>query len=187
MANLPLAFIEIVLGGVILDAGIKGASIADVVKGQATQNPISGLTGGGGSSTGSGSGSGGGSGSGKVPNTPAGGYNPQTWAKALLLALGKPVTSQAVANVVRWETAEGGNWNNAARYNPLNTTQTMPGSTNPGFSAGVQAYTSWAQGLQATVKTLENGSYSAILAAVEGPASTFNAAVIGSPWGTTSL
>ncbi len=40
MANLVLAFAELLGGAIILDAGIKGDSIANVVKGQATQNPI---------------------------------------------------------------------------------------------------------------------------------------------------
>lgn len=44
MANLPLAFIELLGGAVLVDAAIKGASIADVVKGQATQKPITGIS-----------------------------------------------------------------------------------------------------------------------------------------------
>lgn len=42
MANLPLAFAELLVGAIVLDAGIKGASLADVVKGQATQTPLPG-------------------------------------------------------------------------------------------------------------------------------------------------
>lgn len=45
MANLPLAFAELLVGGVLIDAGIKGASIADVVKGQAAVTPLSGNAG----------------------------------------------------------------------------------------------------------------------------------------------
>lgn len=48
MANLVLAFAEILAGAIILDAGIKGDSIANVVKGQATQHPLAGSTTGGG-------------------------------------------------------------------------------------------------------------------------------------------
>lgn len=40
MANLVLAFAELLGGAVILDAAIKGDSIANVVRGQATQQPI---------------------------------------------------------------------------------------------------------------------------------------------------
>lgn len=52
MANLPVAFAEILVGAVVLDAAIKGDSIANVIKGQATQHPITGLGSGSGSSTG---------------------------------------------------------------------------------------------------------------------------------------
>jgi murein DD-endopeptidase MepM/ murein hydrolase activator NlpD len=58
MANLPLAFAELLLGAIVVDAGIKGDTITNVVKGQATTHPLS--TGGSSSSSG---GPGGGSGS----------------------------------------------------------------------------------------------------------------------------
>jgi hypothetical protein len=51
MANLVLAFAELLAGAVILDAAIKGDSIANVIRGTATQNPIGGSTAGGGSSS----------------------------------------------------------------------------------------------------------------------------------------
>jgi hypothetical protein len=57
--NLVLAFGEILVGAIILDAGIKGDSIANVVKGQATIHPLPGAGGsssGGGGATGSTSG-----------------------------------------------------------------------------------------------------------------------------------
>lgn len=57
MATLPLAFAELLVGAIILDAGIKGDSIANVVKGQATSHPMpgsGGSSGGAGSSTGAG-------------------------------------------------------------------------------------------------------------------------------------
>lgn len=62
MANLVLSFAELLAGAVILDAGIKGASIADVIQGKAVQTPLlpssssssSSSTGGGGSSSSSG-------------------------------------------------------------------------------------------------------------------------------------
>src|SRR6516164_10049214 len=44
MANLVLAFAELLAGAVILDAAIKGDSIANVIRGTATQNPIGGGT-----------------------------------------------------------------------------------------------------------------------------------------------
>jgi peptidoglycan DL-endopeptidase CwlO len=108
-----------------------------------------------------------------------------TWAQALLVAMRLPVTADNVAAITAWEMAEGGHWYNTAYYNPLNTTQDMPGATVFN-SVGVKAYTSWKQGLQATVKTLKNGYYGGILAALKrGNDSAAVAQAVGaSPWGT---
>ena len=108
-----------------------------------------------------------------------------TWAQALLVAMRLPVTADNVAAVTAWEMAEGGHWYNTAYYNPLNTTQSMPGATVFN-SVGVKAYTSWRQGLEATVKTLKNGYYGAIIEALRrgNDASAVAAAVGASPWGT---
>ena len=108
-----------------------------------------------------------------------------TWAQALLVAMRLPVTADNVAAVTAWEMAEGGHWYNTAYYNPLNTTQSMPGATVFN-SVGVKAYTSWKQGLQATVITLKNGYYGGIIEALRrGNDSTAVAAAVGaSPWGT---
>lgn len=40
MANLPLAFAELLGGGVLAIAGISGASIADVIRGHVTMHPL---------------------------------------------------------------------------------------------------------------------------------------------------
>lgn len=40
MANLPLAFLELLVGAVVIDAGIKGDSIVNVVRGAGTFNPV---------------------------------------------------------------------------------------------------------------------------------------------------
>ncbi len=111
-----------------------------------------------------------------------------TWAKALLKDLGMPLTADNVAAIVAWEMAEGGHWYNDARYNPLNTTQNMPGATVFN-SVGVKAYTSWAQGMRATVITMHNGFYGGILAALRDgdDAEAVAAAVASSPWGTNSF
>ena len=96
--------------------------------------------------------------------------SPQQWASALLGALGDPTTGANIGSLVNWAAREGGNWHNTAYYNPINTTQVMPGSTamnKLGGGVGVQAYTSWQQGIQATVKTLQNGLYGDILAAFQ--------------------
>ena len=108
-----------------------------------------------------------------------------TWARALLVAMRLPVTADNVAAITAWEMAEGGHWYNTAFYNPLNTTQSMPGATVFN-SVGVKAYTSWKQGLEASVKTLKNGYYGGIIDALRrGNDSTAVAAAVGaSPWGT---
>jgi hypothetical protein len=57
MANLVLAFAELLGGAVLVDAAIKGDSIANVIQGKATPHALDG-TGGGGASTGAGGGGG---------------------------------------------------------------------------------------------------------------------------------
>jgi peptidoglycan hydrolase CwlO-like protein len=112
-------------------------------------------------------------------------FNQLTWARALLVAMRFPVTADNVAAITAWEMAEGGHWYNTAYYNPLNTTQSMPGATVFN-SVGVKAYTSWKQGLEATMITLRNGYYGGILDALRrGDDATAVAAAVGaSPWGT---
>jgi peptidoglycan hydrolase CwlO-like protein len=111
-----------------------------------------------------------------------------TWAQAFLKSLGMPMTVDNVAAVLAWEMAEGGHWYNTAYYNPLNTTQSMPGATVFN-SVGVKAYTSWAQGLKATVITIRNGYYGSILEALSrgNDARAVADAVAASPWGTGSF
>lgn len=108
-----------------------------------------------------------------------------TWAQAFLKSLNMRPSVDNLAAVVAWEMAEGGHWYNTAYYNPLNTTQPMPGATIFN-SVGVRAYKSWVQGLKATVITINNGYYGGILAALragnDGQAAA--AAVAASPWGT---
>ena len=111
-----------------------------------------------------------------------------TWAQAFLKSLGVPLTADNVVAIVAWEMAEGGHWYNTAYYNPLNTTQSMPGATVFN-SVGVKAYTSWAQGLRASVITIRNGYYGGILDALRrgNDAQAVADAVAASPWGTGSF
>ena len=111
-----------------------------------------------------------------------------TWAQAFLKSLGMPITADNVAALVAWEMAEGGHWYNTAYFNPLNTTQSMPGATVFN-SVGVKAYTSWEQGLKASVITLRNGYYGGILDALSrgNDAQAVANAVAASPWGTGSF
>lgn len=123
-----------------------------------------------------------------VPAPPApacGPCTPESWARALLAQLGDRATPEDVRAVVAWEQAEGGHWANAASYNPLNTTQPMRGSWTIN-AVGVRAYQSWGDGLRATVITLENGRYGAVLTALRGGncAPCVAEAVGASPWGT---
>jgi NlpC/P60 family len=114
-------------------------------------------------------------------SVPAGGYTPASWARALLAGAGYQPTACNLVAVTAWEAAEGGNWANAATYNPLNDTLPQPGSY-PVNSKHVQAYTSWAQGLTATLTTLSGPDYGAIRSALAGGTSA--QAVASSVWGT---
>ena len=128
-----------------------------------------------------------------------GDVTPTSWAGALLGRLGDQATPDNVRAVVAWERAEGGHWANSAHYNPLNDTEQEFGSYAinsagcawsqallPGHRCGVQAYTSWDQGLGATVNTLNNGYYAGILSALRaGNCAACVADAVGrSPWGT---
>jgi len=75
------------------------------------------------------------------------------FATSLLTGLGAPLTEGNVKALTTWMRFEGGHWKNSAKYNPLNTTLTVPGSTSMN-SVGVKAYANWNEGLQATVSTL---------------------------------
>ena len=117
------------------------------------------------------------------------GFTQTDFAKAVLFGLGAAPSKQSINNLLMWQRMEGGNWNNTARFNPLNTSLQLPGSVNynslldpsnskyvaPGKS-GVQAYTSWDQGLKATISTLtgakaDERGYTAIVDALKSGAS----------------
>ncbi len=116
------------------------------------------------------------------------GYTPLSWAAALLSAGGWPQTSCNLGAITAWEAAEGGNWENSAAYNPLDTTMPEPDSWSMN-SVNVQAYTSWQEGFQATLTTLGNGDYGGILSALSAgnSAQAVADAVAASPWGTGSF
>src|SRR2546429_3801731 len=108
------------------------------------------------------------------------------WAATVLRALGIHQTPGAIQALVGWAKAEGGHWNNDARYNPLNTTQPMPGAGNTGTQGNIKVFRSWDQGIQATVKTLTNGRYGSILNALRaGDPARVAQAIGSSPWGTS--
>jgi hypothetical protein len=120
---------------------------------------------------------------------------PSDFANALLGALGLPDTKNNVDNLIGWARAEGGAGPqfgisaNDDNFNPFNTTLALPGSHGTN-GPGVQSYTSWIEGLQGTVDTLEgSSSYDPILNALKGnaPWAEFSQAVAVSPWGTHGL
>lgn len=117
---------------------------------------------------------------------PAGGsYTPASWASAFLGVIREPDTSCDQAAVVAWEGAEGGAWGNDAEANPLDTTEPEPGDWSIN-SAGVKAFPSWQEGLQANAAAITNGLYGGILSALRAgnSAQAVANAVASSPWGT---
>jgi hypothetical protein len=110
---------------------------------------------------------------------------PPDFAVALVKTLGDPLTAQNIQAIVAWCQREGGAWNSPAHFNPLNTSLKMPGS-HAINGDGVQSYTSWSEGLTATVATLNGASYRRILAALSAGTSVqaVENAIAASPWGT---
>jgi hypothetical protein len=111
-----------------------------------------------------------------------------TWGKTFLRSLNAPYNEETDKFLRAWAQAEG----TPARWNPFATTQKMTGSTttkNPNGtlnSAGVQDYLTWISGVNATTKTILNGKYGPLVAAIRRGESAANMAVaLGeSPWGT---
>jgi hypothetical protein len=114
----------------------------------------------------------------------AGGGNTHDFAVDLLHGLGFPVTASNVQAIMAWCQAESLP-GKGALFNPMNTTQGAPGASNFN-SVGVKNFTSYEQGLQATIKTLKNGHYGPILQALQQGSDAFAVAkaVAASPWGT---
>jgi hypothetical protein len=114
----------------------------------------------------------------------ADGYTPETFAAEVLSRLGVPASAANMNFMTSWMSAEGGNWNNSASYNPLNTSQQMPGELGTmGSQGNIRRYANWEQGLQATVKTIQNGRYSGIVDALKhSDANGAVAALKASPW-----
>jgi len=119
----------------------------------------------------------------------------QDWAVAVLSNLNAPSSPTNLATLLGWTAQEKtglhpappiGPW--ATQWNiPLNTTQPWPGAINVN-PAGVKQYLSLADGAGATVATLTNGLYSAIVANLKNslPASWWTGAARTEldTWGT---
>lgn len=110
---------------------------------------------------------------------------PAGWEADVLSALGDPVGQPNLANLDLWQATEGGSTDNPDAFNPFNTTLGEPGSV-PTNSAGVQDFPTWAEGLDATVRTIEQPNMTPIAAALaqDAPQAQFEAAVNSTPWGT---
>jgi murein DD-endopeptidase MepM/ murein hydrolase activator NlpD len=99
------------------------------------------------------------------------------------LGVSSPNSSQ-IKFMKAWRQHEGAK----ATYNPFNTTQRASGATNYN-GVGVKNYINRAQGLKATLDTLNNGKYGAIITAIKNikDDNDINAAmqaVNDSPWGS---
>lgn len=114
------------------------------------------------------------------------------WAEKVLTTLKLPATTNNINAMLAWMKFEGGhpfNPGSPYTFNPLNTTQKMTGSSSPGGVAGVQAYPDFKTGIDATVKTLSYGFYTAIRNALasNAPPEVTIQAIKTSPWGTTAI
>lgn len=107
------------------------------------------------------------------------------WAAQVLKAGGYPVTATNLKALAGWQASEGG----TAANNPLNTTHGEPGATPYNQNGGypVLNYASPQVGIDATIKTLNNGHYGDIVNLLKQgnySLNDFGKAVQSSPWGT---
>lgn len=104
------------------------------------------------------------------------------WARAFLAALGNSSPDDRTVNwVASWTLGE----NTQAAYNPLATTQPSPCATGDFNFAHVKNYSNHQCGIEASVKTLQNGHYPHILHGLQNndPEEASNAVELGT-WGT---
>lgn len=88
---------------------------------------------------------------------------PPNWQHRLLAVIGAPATEENVKLLDAWARAEDG----TARWNPLNTTYRLYGSTDHN-SVHVQNYHRATEGVCAIALTLVNGYYNGLLGAMQG-------------------
>jgi hypothetical protein len=107
-------------------------------------------------------------------STASGGATPvdsseTAFISAVLSDIGAPATTANVNSLASWFKHEFPSWPPAAQYNPMATTQVMPGSTNfneLGGGQGVQNYPDAKTGATATATALTNGYYPDIVKAL---------------------
>src|SRR5258706_5009461 len=118
------------------------------------------------------------------------------WCRGVLTGIGlgptatnRRKTRRRVTAMLAWKRAENGARpcngvpGEGPAFNGFATTERMPGSTDYN-SVPVQNYLDAQQGVDATVKTLENGRYQGILDALAGANSAdICAAIADSQWG----
>jgi hypothetical protein len=113
--------------------------------------------------------------------------------KAILKGVGAPITDENMKFMYAWRQSEGGK----AKNNPFNTTQPKTNSTFynclkkgiSGCQSGVRNYMNSKDGIDATIRTLQNGRYRNILDALKKGTSAEQTAMAlkSSPWGTGQL
>jgi hypothetical protein len=94
---------------------------------------------------------------------------------SVLHAIGAPVTPNTTAALQEWQRAEGG-----PHDNPMNTTLGQAGAQG----SAIKGYGSTNAGIDATVKTLQNGLYRNVIKAFQNNQSPaqIRQAIINSPW-----
>lgn len=92
---------------------------------------------------------------------------PPFWRQHLLALVGAKQRAENLRLLDAWQRAEGG----AAKWNPLNTTFSLPGASDYN-SAGVKNYPRPVWGVCAIALTLSNGNYGGILADLQAGTKT---------------
>lgn len=88
------------------------------------------------------------------------GHTAASWARDFLAGIGAPTSQQNIDAVVKWETVESGG--GGGLYNPLNSVLGAPGATNVN-SVGVKNYTSYQQGLAASIATFTQTQWAGVV------------------------
>ena len=151
------------VGGVLLWSGLKGTSISATVRSILAGQAPSGDT----ETIGTPTVSETSPTSSASTSTTVTGTSESDWIDSLLSGIGAPDTAANVTSIENWISAEG-DFSAASHNNPLNTTLVTPGSSGGFNSTGVQNYATEADGLAATIETLESGAYGDILLLLRG-------------------
>ena len=110
------------------------------------------------------------------------------WATTFLQECSLSVTNITLTATLAWMVSEYAievPLNQRALNNPLDTKEPYPNATDF-HSLGVKNYATMDDGLSATLRTIENGDYGAILAAYATATNPFDItnAIVASPWGS---